>query len=688
MNTAKMSKNKQTLVNFCLNTAVVALFFLLAFPIQGQGNDLGILSLNELLDLEVVSVAKVSEKVTATPAAIYIITGEDLRRNNVQTIPEALRMVPGLHVYQIDANKWAMSTRGSASRFSNKMLVMIDGRTVYSPLFSGVFWDVQDTMIEDIDKIEVIRGPGGTLWGANAVNGVVNIITKDSADTQGGLVAVQMETGINSEISARYGGWLNDKISYRLYGKNFDRDAFEAPTGNDAADEWHQSRAGFRMDMNASALNKVSFMGDIYGGKSGESTQFLTPFPPFVNYASMDVPVSGGNLLGRWIRTFSKDSELILQAYYDHNERNEFFIDESMNIADLDLQHRLMFSNSLEVLWGLGYRYINDETTGKEAIPYLFSYKMNPESSTDNLFSAFLQGRLPIVGGKGALTLGTKLEHNDYTGFEWQPTGRALWNLNEHHALWGAVTRSVRTPPRIAIDADVSIGTFKTYPQYGKTFTTVQVQGNKEIDAETVYSYESGYRGRIRENIFLDISIFYNKYYGLISAIPKGPMQINLSPLGNTFNVPVQIDNGNDGETYGSELSCRWNANSWWQLTGGFTWFQVNTLNTGISEMGRNGFSENENAEYLASLISYMDLPGHFEFNSTLYYVDALDGLDIDSHFRLDLNIGWHPTDNFSVTAGGYNLFNSSHQEFSNTTDGVLASEIPQTFYTKITMTF
>ena len=254
-------------------SAMVVLSPAIISPSLCSGEELGLLSLSELLDVEVISGAKVPEKATATPAAIFVITQEDLRRNSVQSIPDALRMVPGIHVYQIDANKWAVSARGSASRFSNKMLVMIDGRTVYSPLFSGVFWDVQDVMIEDIERIEVIRGPGGTLWGANAVNGVINIISKESADTQGGLVAVQAESSKSGEISTRYGGWLNDRTSYRIYGKFFDRGNFETPTGNDADDEYHQARAGFRMDMNLTASNKLTFQGDLYGGESGESME-------------------------------------------------------------------------------------------------------------------------------------------------------------------------------------------------------------------------------------------------------------------------------------------------------------------------------------------------------------------------------------------------------------------------------
>lgn len=498
---------KRIFINIFLNTVMLSFLVSVLAPAPSQGSDIELLSLDELLDLEVVSVAKVPEKVTDTPAAIYIITEEDLRRSGVQSIPEALRMVPGLHVYQIDANKWAVSARGFASRFANKMLVMIDGRTVYSTLFSGVFWDAQDVMLEDIDRIEVIRGSGGTLWGANAVNGVINIISKDSADTQGALVSLQAETTASGEVSARYGGWLNDRTSYRFYGKYFNRGSFDTPSGEDAADDWHAARGGFRMDVNVSASNKLTLQSDLYGGKSGESVRYLTPFPPYENEVTTDAPESGGNVLGRWTRTFSKDSEMIFQAYYDHTQRDEFFVDETVDTADLDFQHRLNMTDGLEILWGLGYRYTRGDTEGKETIPDVYSYSMDPQVREDNLFSSFLQGRLPIAGEKGEITLGTKLEHNDYTGFEWQPSARIMWSLSDDHSLWGAVSRSVRTPSRLEHDADINTGAYLLYPEQGGLLTFVRILGNEETESETVYSYESGYRGRLSDNFFFDLSI-------------------------------------------------------------------------------------------------------------------------------------------------------------------------------------
>ncbi len=669
--------------------AWVVLFVLISqhfLAARGQCGDLSMLSLDELLDLEVVSVAKVPGKVMKTPAAITVITGEDLRRNGVVSIPEALRLVPGMHVYRIDANKWAVSARGFASRFANKMLVMIDGRTVYSTLFSGVFWDVQDLMIEDIDRIEVIRGPGGTLWGANAVNGVINIITKDSADTQGGLVALRAQTGPDGEVAARYGGWLNDKTSYRVYGKFFDRASFENSAGDDADDQWHQGRGGFRMDMNVSATNKLTLQGDIYDGKSGESIKYVKPTAPFFTRASVDAPVAGGNLLGRWNRIFSKQSEITLQAYYDHIERDEFFVDETLDTVDVDFQHRLDVLNSLEVLYGLGYRYTRSDTEGKETIPGIYSYAMNPRVSNNNLFSGFLQGRLRFAGDKGELTLGTKIEHNDYTGFEWQPSVRALWSINTNHSLWAAISRSIRTPSRLERDADINVGSMAP-PQHG-LMTFIRLQGNDNLGSETVYSYETGYRGKMSDTVFMDVSLYYNKYNDLIAGIPRGNIFPEVSGGWARLVLPVQVEEARDAETYGAELSCSWNPIDWWRLTGGYTWFHFNTLDIGNSLEARQGFEEDENAHHLFSLVSYMDLPHNFEVNTSLYVVSALDRFDIRGHARLDLNFSYHPTEKVTLAAGVKNLFDDSHQEFDNTMDGIQASEIPRALYAQLTMSF
>lgn len=658
---------------------------------NAAGQDLGLLSLDELLELEAVSAAKVPEKASDTPAAITIITQEDLRRNGVQSIPEALRMVPGMHVYQIDANKWAVSARGFASRFANKMLVMIDGRTVYSNLFSGVFWDVQDMVLEDVDRIEVIRGPGGTLWGANAVNGVINIISKDSADTQGSLVALQGGTVKHGEGNARYGGWLNDRTSYRVYGKYFTRGAYELPDGEDAHDDWQQYRGGFRMDSNLSPSSKATLQGDIYDGKSGEAIRYLTPYPPFDNMEFYDASVSGGNLLGRWSKTFSKKSELIFQAYFDHTRREESFIDETTSTLDFDLQHRFMAGEMLEVLYGFGYRYNNSDTKGKEVVPSLYSYMMDPREREDDLFSGFLQARLPFAGNKAELTVGTKLEYNDYTGFEYQPSARFLWSPVKGHSLWGAVSRTVRTPSRIERDAVVNAGAILLPPEQGGYYTFIRLQGDDALESETMNAYEAGYRGRLGPDILLDVALYYNRYDDLVATTLRGMPSLEMGAFGPSLIIPIQVANGRNAEAYGAEISCSWSVRDWWRLTGGLTLSRFSILDEQGTLEARQGFDEDENADHMFSLISYMDLPHAVSLNSAVYYVGSLEGpsdITVDSHLRFDLNLEWQMRENIMLAGGVHNLFDSGHMEFTPTMDGIQATEIPRTVYAKMVLSF
>ena len=665
-----------------------------ALPVFSAQEDLSVLSLDDLLNLEVVSVAKVPGKVSKTPAAIFIITQEDIRRSGVNSIPDALRMVPGMHVYQIDANKWAVSARGFASRFSNKMLVMVDGRTVYSPLFSGTFWDSQDLMLEDIERIEVIRGPGGTLWGANAVNGVINIISKDTADSQGGFLKTEVGANEHESLSARYGGWLNDRIAYRISGKFTDQGDYPAVADGDAADNWRQGRLGFRTDMNLAGANKITFQGGIYDGESGQSVRYVSPRPPFSNLEEIDAPISGGNLLGRWTRTFSSDSEIILQAYYDRTKR-KFLVDETLDTVDVDFQHRYTLHNSIELLWGLGYRHTNDDTRGNEIIPGINSYLFYPTVREDNLYSGFLQGRLPFGGDKGELTLGTKIEHNDHTGIEWQPSTRAIWSFNEMHSIWAAVSRSVRTPSRIELDAKINAGAFALQPSPPNMLVSyIRLEGNDETEAEKVWSYEIGYRVRPVETFFLDTTVFYNKYKDLINAVPDGIPFVE-NTFSNTYIIlPLDVINGMNGETFGVELSAQWSIKEWWRLTAGYTWFHFNELNKGISRESRQGFSEGNNAEHQVSLISYMDLPGNFELNASLYYVDTLTNLGfvtktkLESRVRLDFNVAYYPNENWTISVGARNLLENSSQEFTDTMDGIVASEIPRILYATVAYNF
>lgn len=394
---------------------VVGFFLFTADPTWAQQpnplSNLKQLSLEELMNIEVTSIARKEQRVADTAAAIYVITQEDIQRSGVTSIPEALRLAPGVEVSRVDSNKWAIGVRGFGSRLSRSLLVLMDGRSVYTPLFAGVYWEVQDTLLEDIDRIEVIRGSGGTLWGANAVNGVINIITKKAQDTQGLLLSGGGGSEEKGFGSLRYGGKVGENFNYRIYGKGFRRDA-AATRGLSDFDDWQMGQGGFRTDWKPHEGDSLTIQGDAYDGRSGQRTQVSRLSAPFSIPVQEDAEFSGMNLLGRWSRTLSKSSSLALQMYYDRTDRREPTFQEQRNTFDFDFQHRLQPTGRQELIWGLGYRYTRGDT---KSVPTI---TISPSNRADNLFSAFVQDEIVLVQDRLRLTVGSKFEHNDYSGFE------------------------------------------------------------------------------------------------------------------------------------------------------------------------------------------------------------------------------------------------------------------------------
>jgi len=411
---------------------------------NNQLQDLTELSLEELMNIEITSVSKKAEKFSQAPAAIYVITSEDIKRSGATSLPELLRMVPGVEVARINSNAWAISVRGFNGRFANKLLVLIDGRSVYTPTFSGVFWDEQDLLLEDIERIEVIRGPGGTLWGANAVNGVINIITKKAKDTQGFFSTVTYGNIEKPTVGMRFGSKLGKDLYYRVYGKYFKRDSFEDIYGNDAGDEWEVGRGGFRADY---SKGKDSFMveGNVYKGETGENLNISSRLYPKTD------DLQGGNLLCRWARKFSEKSDISLQMYYDHVERSQEYQMPSvtgglqketfkmkLQTYDLDFQHRFFLGDKNEIVWGTGVRLIKDKYQNTPHLAIL------PDSKWMHIYSGFVQDEIHLIPEKFSLILGSKFEHNSFTGFEYQPNLRLLYFPKKEHTIWAAISRAVR----------------------------------------------------------------------------------------------------------------------------------------------------------------------------------------------------------------------------------------------------
>jgi outer membrane receptor protein involved in Fe transport len=385
------------------------------------------LPLEEILKVQIWTASRKEETAIQTAAAVTVITQEDIRRSGVTSIPEALRLSPGIHVARMSSHEWAISSRGLLSSVGNKLQVLIDGRSVYSPLFSGVFWDVQDVLLEDVDRIEVIRGPGATLWGANAVNGVLNVMTKDAKATQGTLITAGGGTEERAFAALRYGGKISDDAHYRVYAKGFDRDSFALPNGESAWDDWQKAQGGFRSDWDVTDETRLTLQGDVYAGRIRDTRVVLDPTPPFIRLEHPKTDVKGGNMLGRWQREISNESDLQVQAYYDYSRRDipETF-GEDRHTFDLDFQHRFPCAERHDVVWGVGYDVTTDEVENTYTIFW------EPTSRTINVFSGFIQDEITVVEDKLRLTLGTKLEWNDYSGFEYQPSARfALGELED-----------------------------------------------------------------------------------------------------------------------------------------------------------------------------------------------------------------------------------------------------------------
>jgi iron complex outermembrane receptor protein len=646
-------------------TATISLQLLLASgPARAEEAALADLSLEDLMEIQVTSPSKRAERLGETSAAVYVISNEDIRRSGLNSIPELLRLVPGLHVAQIDASRWAITSRGFNSQFANKLLVLIDGRTVYTHLFSGVFWDVQDVLLEDIDRIEVIRGPGGTLWGANAVNGVINIITKSAKDTHGALASGGGGTLTGPFGHARYGTSLGDNVHVRGYVKYLDRNEMDADDGGGANDQWHMTRGGFRTDWDASANDLVTVQGDYYGGETNST---------LLNSARSEDSLSGGNILGRWRHTFTPQSDVSVQLYYDRTERDvRYLIAEDRNTFDVEIEHRRRLFSIHDVVVGFGYRLLDDSITNR-AITF------TPDSRTDNLVSGFIQDQIPLFDDRVQLTIGSKFESNDYTGFEYQPSIRGLWKVHPRHRLWAAVSRAVRTPSRA--DDDVAFF-FASAPPPAPTLL---IQGDSGFDSEKLIAYELGYRVEPIDDLTFDLATYYNDYDDLRTTDVGGvPLP---SPPFPPLTLPAPLGNRATAKGYGVELAADWSVTRFWKLSAWYTFMNLDVdrkqSSTDLTVEG----SEDDTPIHQVHFRSRLNLPRNFEFDTNLFWVDNVQNQNVGSYTRLDLRLGWRPIEYVELSLVGQNLTENRHPEFGNGFFSV-RSQVPRSVYGQVTLRY
>jgi iron complex outermembrane receptor protein len=642
------------------------------------------MSIEDLMSQPVTSVSKRPQKVGDSAAAIFVITQEDIRRSGAANIPDALRMVPGVEVARIDENKWAIGSRGFNGRFDNKLLVLIDGRSVYTPLFSGVYWNVQDVLLEDVDRIEVIRGPGATLWGANAVDGVINIITKSAKNTQGGLVAAEAGSEERTAESVRYGAKAGDNTYYRIYGKYFDWYPSIDSTGTTASDGWHALRSGFRVDSNIASADSVTIQGDIYHDNFGETlTVPSLTSPTFSSMYPNNGYNSGGDLLGRWTHSFARSSTS-LQMYYDRtNIADPTVFGDHESVYDVDFQHDIHLGENQELVWGLGYRSIQDNNGSS------FTVALLPDHSSLNHYSAFLQDEVNLLSNRVHITVGSKFEHNPFTGFEFEPNVRVLGTLTKQQSVWAAVSRAVRTPALTeeGLQLNEAIIPPGTAPLNSPLPVVEAIFGSPLFGSEDLLAYELGYRVQATTSFSLDVAAFYNNYTNLRSAEPGAPI-LQGSPVPSYVVLPFVASNKMSGGTYGIEPFAEWKVLPRWKLSGSYSFLRMNIHKNADSLDPTpdipNGASPRNQFYFRSSL----DLPKHLEQDVMLRYVDQLPSLSIPSYYSLDVHVGWKPISKLQLSFGAQDLLNSKHLEFIPEFLNTLPTEVRRTFFGGVSWTF
>jgi iron complex outermembrane recepter protein len=582
------------------------------------------MSMEELMNIEVTSVSKIPEKLTGIPSAIQVITEEDIKYSGATNVPEALRLASNLYVFQVNSSQWAISARGFTNVLSNKLLVLIDGRAVYTPMYGGVFWDVQNLILEDIKQIEVISGAGGTLWGANAVNGVINITTKSSKETQGLFAEVAAGTELQALGSLRYGGKIKENVSYRIGGTAFKRGNTILNNGDEAHDSWTMGKMGFRMDWDISDHDQFTLQSDYYSGE---------PDPD----GNAHVIAKGANVLARWTHNSSENRGYKFQIYFDNTFRDfRNGLTEKVNTYDIEFQNSIKIHNSHNLVWGLNLRFLQHRVDNLELFAFL------PANKNLLLYSLFVRDEITLIKEKLKLSLGTKIEHNIYTGFEYQPSGRLSFNATKNQIIWGSVSRAVRTPARI--DRDFYLYAAPNDPL---------ISGDS-FDSEDLLATELGWRLQRHENFSFSLATFYNYYDNLRTVEPGTP------PTG----LPLTFGNGLKGKTYGIEFSSLYQLTDWWRLRGGYTLFNKELTVKSNSHDRNNGTAESNDPRHQFLLQTMLDLSRKIEVGGVIRGVSQLTTPKVPGYVTLDLRLAWKPVKAIEIALVGQNLTDDKRTEF------------------------
>jgi len=636
------------------------------------------LSLAELGNIEVTTASKEPEQVLKTTAAIYVITQEDIERSGATTIPEALRLVPGVEVARIDSHTWSVGIRGFGSDLTRNVLVLIDGRTVYSTLLAGTYWEVQNVMLQDVDRIEVIRGPGGTIWGPNAVNGVINIITKKTTETHGALASVEGGNFRTGLVDARYGGGNGKNFDYRAYILGFDRGPEYHPNGINF-DRWRAAQGGFRMDWQKDVRNSLTFQGDVYdeGAGTGVTATYYTP--PYSQTVYGTERLSGGNVLGRWQKVYGEGTDFQLQAFYDRTNRHQPNFADLRNTYDVDFLDRFKLMERNEVSWGLGARF----SQGFNPV-VVSGLTFEPTTRTDRLLTAFLQDEITLINNRLTLTAGTKFLRTNYTGWQLQPTGRILWTPSDKQSVWAAFTHAVRAPSDA--EENFSLLGFTGQIVNGLPFFA-RFNPNPNFHSEELNGYEAGYRLLLDKTLYFDFAAFYNHYGDLFSEDITGAPYVETNPPPTHILLPADFGNGLLGTTKGVEFAPEWRPVPYWRLRASYSYLQMDIKkSTGSLDIGTGPIIEGSSPKHQVAVLSGIDFAKVLSFDVTYRYVDALPALQVPAYSTMDSRFDWQVGREFKLSAVGRNLFQPHHPEYGGVDPGPLVG-IRRTLYGQITWT-
>jgi iron complex outermembrane receptor protein len=627
------------------------------------------------MNMEVTSVSKKDQKMSQVAAAIFVITPEDIRRSGATNIPDLLRMVPGLDVAQISASTWAISARGFNSEFANKLLVLLDGRAVYTPLFGGVYWDTQDVPLEDIERVEVIRGPGGTVWGANAVNGVINVITKRAVDTQGGLVTGAGGTQARGLGTVQYGGKVKEDTGYRIFAKYLNNDHSPDLNGQNAKDDWYLLHGGFRVDTKLSKKDSLTNQGDIYTGEKGATIVHATFSPPDNINVERLAALSGGNVLSRWNHSFSNRCDTTFQFYFDRYRRNGPESNEIRDTVDFDFQNHIVLGTRQDLIWGAGYRRTSDQTVG--TIDQAFV----PASYAGNLFNVFVQDQITVKPEGVALYLGSKFESNYFTGFDIEPSARLAWTPSNLRTFWVAISRASRTPSRRDTELNAVLAALPGPAE-------VLLLGNPNRKSEHVVAYEMGYRAQPRDRLSIDMTIFLNDYHGLETREFLPPFfDPNAAPP--LLVHPASLGNKMYGTTEGVEASVNWKITNRWTLSPGYSFLQMHLHTEPTSlDVVSVADAQGSNPRHQAQLRSHFEMSRGFAWDANGYFVGRLPAQFVASYTRLDTQLTWRLAERVELSVVGQNLLTDHHVEFNDQLQSINSSQVKRSAFAKISWQF